>query len=79
MAITKGRKIYALTSNCKILGVWSNLAALVTDFNKSGTKTLSYFKIYRQIKAHTEGAESFIYEFADTEGIEYQITVEQLK
>jgi hypothetical protein len=77
MAITKGRKIYALTSNCKILGVWSNLACLVNDFNKT-SKTLSYFKIYRLIKQHTEGVESFIYEFTDN-GTTYQITVESLQ
>ena len=81
MAETKGRKIYALTSNCEIIGVWSNLTSLVNDFNKS-TKTLSYFKIYRQIKFHTEGGlllENFTYEFRDKDGIAYQIKVKALQ
>lgn len=81
MAETKGRKIYAVTSNCEIVGVWSNLSNLVTDLNKSNI-ALVYFKIYRKLKKHTEGGqpiETFTYDFTDNDGKAYQIKIETLK
>lgn len=81
MAETKGRKIYAVTSNCEIVGVWSNLSNLVADINKSEV-LLVYFKVYRLLKKHTEGGqpvENFTYDFSDTKGQSYQLKVEILK
>ncbi len=81
MAETKGRKLYTLISECEIVGIWSNLAALINEFN-NGSNILSYFKIYRLIKSHTEGGQNlnlFRYDFIDKENKEYQIKIEILK
>ena len=81
MAETKGRKIYAVTSNCEIIGVWSNLSNLVTYFNQKDI-ALVYFKVYRQLKKHTERGqpiENFTYDFTDDNGKTYQIKIEILQ
>ena len=66
-------------SECQVIGVWSNLTNLTLE-NK--IFNLSYFKIYRQFKKHTEGGqpiETFTYDFTDNDGKAYQIKIETLK
>ena len=66
-------------SECKVIGVWSNLTNLTIEMKAFN---LSYFKIYRQFKKHTEGGlplENFAYDFIDENGKAYQIKIEMLK
>jgi hypothetical protein len=75
----KGQKVYFIISECKVVGAWSNLTSLTTDLKQFN---LPYYKIYRQIKKHTEGGnslESFAYDFTDMEGKAYQLKIEILQ
>lgn len=79
MATTKGRKIYTVMSECKIIGVWSNLSVLVNDFNKE-KPTISYMVVYRKIKACIENdtLNDFQFEFIHNSKV-FQLSVELLK
>lgn len=76
MSKDRKAKVYVLTSNCNVIGVWTNLTKLIKDLDKAD---VSYFKLYRKIKViQNEGdtdLKNFKHEFTNTEGVEFQITI----
>lgn len=77
MSKERKTKVYVLTSNCEVIGIWTNLTKLVNDL---GNTDVSYFKLYRKIKSLKTDVDSkaFKYEFINTEGVEFQITIKDV-
>jgi hypothetical protein len=78
MAETKGRKIYVLTSNCKIIGTWSNLRHLCVELKEKGFP--SYSKLSKTVALlRKDGNETPEIDVSMKDGQPYQIKVEILK
>lgn len=67
----KGSKIYILTSECIVIGSWSNLKNLIDVLNVE-KKAALYQKVYRHIKKYTEGAIP-IFTFEDSTAKKHEI------
>ena len=74
----KGTKAYILTSECTVIGAWTNLKKLI-DTLSLNNKVAVLHRIYRHITKHTEGVEIPHYEFTDDNGKTYQIKIEILQ
>jgi hypothetical protein len=74
----KGSKIYILTSECIVLGSWSNLKNLI-DVLSVEKKAALYHKVYRHIQKYTEGGAIPIFPFEDSTAKKYEIVFELLQ
>lgn len=75
----KGTKVYILTSECAVIGAWSNLKKLI-DILPVDNKAALYHRIYRHIqKYQSKDLEIPHFEFIDTEGKSNQIKVELIQ
>ncbi len=75
----KGQKVYVLSANCQVLGVWTNLKQLCYDRLQiekfASYSTLS--KVVAQMKKDND--ESFTFEVATKDGKTYQLKMEILQ
>jgi hypothetical protein len=82
MSKIKGQKLYILISesDSRIVGVWSNLTALIRESLNQSNASL-YLKIYRHIKKHLDNGlniNDFAYEFINDDK-KYKIKIETLR
>jgi len=74
----KGTKVYILTRDCTVIGVWSNLKNLIDNLSIENKSTF-YMRIYRYIKKHDEVIEIAPFEFTDINELVSQIKIEIIK
>jgi hypothetical protein len=78
----KSQKIYIVTSDNEIVGIWSNLSKLVSHFQTLSI-SVPYHKINRKVKLiqsdNTDTLKNFFFEFSDDNSKIYQLKVELLQ
>jgi hypothetical protein len=77
----KGIKIYILTSECTVLGAWSNAKHLISTLNVEN-KDAMYYKVYRHFKKQIEqlnGNEIAPFNLTDTEGKSFEIKLDVIQ
>ena len=72
-------RVYALTSNCQVIGIWTNLYKLCTDRNKVG-KFPSYSKLSKEIALLRQtNANIDKLEFTTKDNLQYTIQIDILR
>ena len=80
MAVQKNRKVYVLSLNNEILGVWTNLKHLCNDMLMSGVQFSSYSKLSKELSdQRKEETEKNMLEVTTKDGKQYKILVEIVK
>ncbi len=74
----KGTKVYILSSQCAVIGAWTNLKKMIDALTVENSHAL-YHRIYRHTQKFTEGADIPAYDFEDIEGKPYQLKIEILQ
>lgn len=80
MAVQKDRKVYVLSLNCEILGVWTNLKHLCIDMLNTGVQFSSYSKLSKELsEQRKQDIEKNVLEVSTKDGKLYKILVEVIK
>ena len=77
----KGLKVYILTSECTVIGAWSNLKHLIENVDVPN-KISTYYKVYRYYKKHTTDDVSItppLYKLIDNNGKTFEIKLELIQ
>lgn len=77
----KGIKIYILTSECVVIGAWSNAKHLINTLNVEN-KDATYYKVYRYFKKQLEQNSDNItvpYNITDIEGKTFEIKLDVIQ
>ena len=77
----KGIKVYILTSECTVIGAWSNAKHLLLTMDISN-KDAMYYKVYRHFKKHMTDDISNVpplYKLADNNGKTFEIKLELIQ
>ena len=79
MSVEKGRKVYVLTKECQVLGVWTNLKYLCHDRKSIGTFP-SYSKLSKEIALlRSQNVETPTLNVLTKDDVKYEIKVELIK
>ena len=77
----KGLKVYILTSECAVIGAWSNAKHLLLTMDINN-KDAMYYKVYRHFKKHITDDVSTtppLYKLTDNNGKTFEIKVELIQ